>query len=419
MASAPESVASWLSEKGRKSRWGGDEDDALEMNLLARNDRLIDIALAENGLSEEVLRNLFRRDDEITRAAVLGNERFLRDSFGLGYWTFATENDDLAWMASLTKVEAEALFTNRALPDHFVADFFEQNGVWEELSEDQRVSAASNIIATLSDRPARDDFYDGWADYSYSKVFDAAWTFSRSAPVSLKWAYLLGKLYSTLATRVFSKFDPIEAAERWQAHNNEDKQLDREKDDNERGYLGTFQRVRCGLSRLAADRSYGESGQRTAILASEDVAIRCGGYLVFGFQPEEIDAAVAKDGKLACHHLIQNENIWKKNATREALCEACRSASEGDDYVMSQSLDFYRQDDRIREIHPEWFVDEDEPIFSADKPVAESSIGEITEQLAASTHITSMQAFIKAQSNVAAIRFWVLLAALAVIAFKL
>ncbi|MGB3794948.1 MAG: hypothetical protein WA957_01430, partial [Alteraurantiacibacter sp.] len=250
--SAPESVASWLSEQGRTSRLGGDADDALEINLLARNDRLIDISLAENGLSEEVLRRLFRRDDEIIRAAVLGNERFLNDSFGLRYWTFATENDDLAWMASLTKVEAEALFSNRSLPDHFVADFFEQKSVWEELSEDQRVSAASSIIATLSDRPERDDFYDGWADYSYSKVFDAAWTFSRSAPITFGWAYLLGKLYSTLAPRTFSEFDPIEVAERWHQQNDEDKQLDREKDDNDRGYLSTFQRVRCGLSRLAA-----------------------------------------------------------------------------------------------------------------------------------------------------------------------
>lgn len=419
MASAPESVASWLSEKGRKSRWGGDADDALEMNLLARNERLIDLALAENGLSEEVLRSLFQRDDEIIRAAVLSNTRALNQNFGIRYWTFATENNDLSWMASLSKVEAEALFANPALPDHFVADFFEQKGVWEELSEDQRVSAASKIIDTLSDRPERDDFNDGWADYSYSKVFDAAWTFSRSAPVTLKWAYLLGELYSKLAPYAFSKFNALETAERWHPQNDEDQQFEREKDDNASGYLSTFQRVRFGLSRLAAESSHGKKDKRETILGSDDVAIRCGGYLALNFQPEEIEAAVEKDGKLACRYLIGNESIWTKNATRETLREACRSVSKDDDYIVSQSFDFSRQDDRMRERHPEWFVDEEDPLFPDDKPLTESSIGEMTDRLAASTPMINLKAFIEAQSRVDTFRFWVIVVALAVVAFQL
>ena len=420
LASAPETAAAWLAKPGRDLRWGGDADDMLELKLLIRNESLIDLALAEHGLSNEVLRQLFDRGNEVLRAAVLSNQRFLKSSFGVRYWTFAAEEDDFSWMAELSDVEAEALFANPSLPDHFVAEFFEQKGVWEKLNDDQRLRAASYIIQTLSKRPTRDDFQDGWADYSYSEVFDKAWTFSRLAPVSLKWAYQLGELYSHLAPSAFSKFDALQTADRWQAPEGEQKELDRELKDNKMGYLGSFQRVRCGLARLAAERSYEKIDQRAAILKNDDVAIRCGGYLVFRFSADEIKAFCKMDGKLACLHLVGNDNVWKKQESRSALQEACRVASKGDDSVMSASLDFRNREKKLRELHPEWFKDEDRLDDGIDdKPLTESSIGEMTDRIAGSHAFTSLKTFIEAQAKAEAVRFWIIVIILAIIAIRL
>lgn len=419
LASAPETVAAWLAKPGRVSRWTGDADDELELKLLARNDRLIDLALSEHSLTEEVLRQLFGRDDEVLRAAVLSNRRFLEGSLGARYWTFVNDNDDLSWMAELSDLEVEALFSNPSLPDHFVSDFFEQKGVWEILNDDQRIRAASNVIRTLSNRPIRDDFSDGWADYSYSKVFDSAWTFSSLAPVNLKWAHLLGRLYSRLKPDTFSSFDPLQTAKRWRTTDKKEQELDREKEDNKNGYLGTFQSVRCGLARLAAHSSRRVPEQRDAILQSQDVAVRCAGYLAFDFSAQNIEAAVELDGKLACSHLIQNEQIWKKQETRSVLEEACRIASKGEDYLIALSRYFDRQEDEMREMHPDWFKEDDGfgDEFN-DKPLIESSIGEVSASFADSPAFTSIKEIIDAKAKAESTRFWIILLILAVIAFR-
>jgi hypothetical protein len=61
MASSPDTVASWLTKAGKHSSWTNDADAAFELNLLARNEGLIDLAVAEHGLSAEALGQFFRR----------------------------------------------------------------------------------------------------------------------------------------------------------------------------------------------------------------------------------------------------------------------------------------------------------------------------------------------------------------------
>lgn len=413
LVSSPEVVAAWLAELGNDSPWGGMADDLLELNLLNREDRLIDLALAEYALSTVVLRDLFERKDEIIRAAVLCNQRVHKMSLGVNYWTFASDKFDFSWMAALSNVEAEALFANPSLPDHFVADFFEQKGVWNDLNDDQRIAAASNIIETLHKRQSRDEFTDGWAHYSHSNVFNAAWKFSGVAPVNRTWAYLLQRLYSTLVPEVFSKFDPIQTAERWRERDEEYKEY------NEYGNLGDFQGVRCGLARLAAHKSSGLSGARESILSNEDVAIRCGGYLVFGFSVDEIKAATELDTKLACRHLIRNENVWKNADLRWTLDRACQKESKGDDYIVSLRREFGEQEDKMRILRPDWFYDDDPTVYREDKLLSESKIGELFEFIVGSSHFNSVKSSIAAKEKNDIIRFWILLIVLSFVLYRL
>lgn len=420
LASAPETVAAWLEKSGEVSFWSKDADAELELNLLARNERLIDLSLAEHGLSTEVLHQLFHRNDEVIRAAVLSNQRVLKLKATSGYWVehwqFVNVGPDVSWMAALTLVEAEALFSNRSLPDTFIADFFEQKDVWETLTGDQRLSAANCIIGTLKDRRAGPDRLDRLEVRRHWAVYDASWRFSSRAPVDDFWAYALSELYSYLELQANSNFDPLEVAERWRVPKTDTSELEGEERDNEYGYLSTYQRVRHGLARLASRRR----GNARIILNNNDVAIRCGGYSTLRLSAQEIKSAFTLDGKLACHHLIENEHVWKNEKLRSAVEDICRTASKDDDYIVSPTSDFNREEIRLREVHPEWFGYKDASFrVLPDKPLSESSIREMANGVATSRGFISLRNLIDDHAKGAWWRFSIIISVLAVIASQL
>jgi hypothetical protein len=192
------------------------------------------------------------------------------------------------------------------------------------------------------------------------------------------------------------------------------------KKENKNGYLTTYQIVRCGLGRLAAAQARFDKEAIQKLLLHEDVAIRCGAYLEAHLSAEQINAACKKDGALACDHLIKNEHIWRKDETRDVLEEACDKASKGDEWIISVISGFYRQRDLLTEAHPDWF---EEKIWQDDevgeKPLTESSVGEIVEQIATSPAFISLTAKVEATSKESTYRFWVLVAILVAIAFQL
>lgn len=420
LASAPETVAAWLEKSGKVSFWSKDADAELELNLLARNDRLIDLSLAQHGLSPEVLHQLFHRNDEVIRAAVLSNQRILKSratsGYGVEHWQFVNFGPNASWMAALSLVEAEALFSNRSLPDTFIADFFEQKVVWETLTGDQRLSAANRIIETLKDRHLGPDKLDSLQVHSHSAAYDAAWRFSSTAPVDIFWAYALSELYSYLNPQTISNFDPLEVAERWHAPETDTSEFDGEKQDNEYGYLSTFQMVRHGLGRLASRRL----GSARIILSNNDIAIRCGGYSELRLSGQEIRAAFKLDGKLACHYLIENKHIWKNEKLRLAVEEICRIASENEDYITSSISDFNREEIRLREVHPEWFGSKGASFnVLTDKPLAESSIREMANGVVTSRGFISLRNLMDDQAKGAWWRFSITISVLAIIASQL
>lgn len=421
LASAPDTVAAWLAKSGEFSHWSKDADANLEVNLLARNERLIDLALAEYGFSDEVLRELFNRDDEVIRAAVLSNKRILgsKTAYGLWieHWQFIKVGPDFSWMAELSDVEADALFSNPSLPAAFIMDFFERGGAWEKFDDDQRFRAASNIIKTIKTRQHSSAPINRLKiDYKDELLLRAAWRFSNVAPVEYHWAYALGDLYSELQPIYFSDFDPLSAATRWHLPGTDTEELDAEKQDNQNGYLSTFQMVRSGLAR-AASRA---SRYRRQILNNSDVAIRCGGYSILGLSVKEMEAAVALDGKLACGYLVQNESVWKRKTLRSALEDICHKASQDDYSIGSPRSEFNQEELRLRQLHPEWFGDKG--VFGipvGDKPVSDSSIREIAESVVKSREFLLMKNLIADQSKDMWWRFGIILAVLVVIGSKL
>jgi hypothetical protein len=150
------------------------------------------------------------------------------------------------------------------------------------------------------------------------------------------------------------------------------------------------------------------------------MAIRCGAYLVAHLSAEQVDAACKKDKNLACHYLIPNEHIWRKGETRDILEEACEKASKGEEWIISVFHGFHRQRDLMTEAHPDWFEEKNwQGDEVAEKPLTESSVGEIVEQIATSPAFIALTAKVEATSKESTYRFWVLVAILVVIAFQL
>lgn len=420
LASAPDTVATWLAKLGETSSWGENADVALELNLLARNERLIDLALAEYGLSQEVLHQLFHRDDEVIRAAILSNQRLLKSKTRLGfwveYWQFVNKGPDVSWMAGLSLVEAQALFTNRSLPDAFIADFFEQKSPWEVLNDDQRLSAANGIIETLKERQISQVSSNSRTFFRGSLAGNAAWKFASIAPVDVFWAEALGELYSWLTPTTISYSDALQVAERWNLQDTDKCELERERQRNKYGYLSVYQSVRCALARLASQKL----SRGRLILENEDVAIRCGGYSALSLSVAEMEAAFATDGKMACNCLIQNEKVWRYEGLRSALEEICRRASEDEDYIVSQTANFNREEIRLRELHPNWFGDDiSVSTVNDSKAVVESSVREMTQAIVRSREFVALTNLLKIQAKEKAWGFWVIIAFLAIILFKI
>jgi hypothetical protein len=419
LASAPDTVAAWLEKSSEVSSWAKDADAVLELNLLARNERLIDLALAEHGLAQRVLHELYHRNDEVLRVAVLSNQRLLRSrsEFGLWveYWQFVNKGPDVSWMAGLSLVEAQALFTNRSLPDAFIADFFEQKSPWEVLNDGQRLSAANGIIETLKQRQISQGSSNNRTFFRGSVAGNAAWKFASIAPVDVFWAEALFELYSWLTPTTISNFDALQVAERWNLQDTDKSELEREIEYNKLGYLSTYQSVRCGLARLASEKL----SSRSLILENEDVAIRCGGYSALSLSAAAMEAAFATDGNLACNYLIQNEKVWRYEGLRSALEDICSRASQDEDYIVSQTANFNREEIRLRELHPNWFGNEiSVSTANHSKAVAEVSVREMAEAIVRSRQFVSLTNLMKIQAKEKAWCFCIIIAFLAVILFK-
>lgn len=413
LASSPEVVANWLQSH---NRWSASEpsDDSLEANLLARRERLIDLALARYGQCEAVLQELFARDDQILRASVLSNENAYQSSI---FDIVPFRDRELSWISELSQIELEALFSNPALPNYQIKQFFDMKGAWLALNESQRETAAIQLIGNI--RKWTDTFSLADSSTWESTRLDAVqsvWKFSEKIHITPPWPYWLGRLYLSLGVPSYIGFDPLQAASRWSDPQDQEKAIK----ENANGFLTTYQQVRCGLGRLSATEALYDKEKLKSLLEHGDVAIRCGAYLVAALSAEEINAVSKKDGKLACAHLIENEKVWRREETRDALQEACKRASKGQDWIVSLSADFSRRCDHMEKVHPDWFERKnwtDDEV--EEKPLTESSIGELVERVAASETFILMEKGLEMQSKAGTIRFWTLLVLLGIIALQI
>lgn len=372
LASSTERIRDRLVERGAQASFFDPISKEVEAELLARQERLLDLTLAEFCLYPETAQALFFREpaDKTLRLLVLSNAAMAEAGSFRGFpnCLFGSEDATLAFLPNVSGSERAALFSNPSLDDSFLDSFLSLGPPWEAMDTEQRLWALENLAANEKLQRRRDEteFYDGWAWYMAGKPFSAAWGLIYRLEPSPEAAPRLSSLLRNLPADCSEKDEVGAALGKWQTPESE---ASKEADENEKGRLSAYQMVRqAGARLLASDYKAQVQDQ----LTSDDVAIRCGAYEgARKLSEEAVETAVERDGDLARVYLIRNKHLWRKQPLRDLLVDVLRGAK-----TEEPRWEFERWERHYRKQSPGWFADEDysEP---EDRPISESSISEV------------------------------------------
>jgi hypothetical protein len=250
-----------------------------------------------------------------------------------------------------------ALFSNPTLEDLFLRDVLKRCSGFDALSDE----SLQLIVTLLSHNtrmmtPRHDEFMDGWAEYSYDAVFDAAWRLAETVDPSSSWATALARLYPSLEARAFSIDDPLSLADRWVTDTGDAEATEKGRQQNARGWLSDRQSVRMGLGRLAIGR---QPTRLYEVLASDDLALRCSAYACGTLTPEQVTVGYDRDGEIVFNQALDNHYLWQSVHTRQVLEGiAWAVGNKTSDLWPPNMFEGYREN--MRRKHPEWFRDDDE-----------------------------------------------------------
>jgi len=273
------------------------------------------------------------------------------------------------WLAQASQQEIAAIFENPALGNEFLIDFLEQAKGWDTLPNEKLCLALLTLTRNPRIGTSRDDdWMDGYADYTYSAVFNAGWGLAERLKPTVANAVALGHFFDKLLPEAFRVKDPLSLAGKWHPDPGDEAALKQEAQSSGYGSLGYFQLVRAGLAKLAVKQ---DRKVIAALLASDDQAFRATAYELAPMKPDEVHAAFERDGQIAFYAMLQNLRIWESNDQRQALKDCAWKIVNADKHsdLLAANL-FNRKDEWMREQHADYFKDEE---YEDDEPVRESS----------------------------------------------
>ncbi len=378
MAMPPEAVAEFLKRRAGQTKDEARDDpldEAVEKSLRGRSDPLIELSLARFGRHLDVVSELFQSNgaNSPIRLACLANRSLGQEifsSFPVGL--LGREPGPMAeWLLTASDDELCALFENPTLSDSFLRDLLERGRGWEAIPDDRLCRMVSILHRNQRMRtPQDDDHMDGYAEYSYGAVFNAAWKLAETAPTTEAWAFSLGWLYEQLQTVAFSIKEPLKLAERWHIDPDDAEANERQARYHGTGDLGHMERVRKGLARLALSVS---STLLAELLASDDLAFRAAAYASGNLNAEQLQAGYEKDGEIVLTEAVRNRWVWRSQSTRRALHDIAWGVVHSDknsDLLAANLYNFAEKE--MREQHPTWFAD-GEGVRSGDSEVEDQS----------------------------------------------
>ena len=375
----------------------GDDDEELELALVDRNDPLITLALARYASYPATLKRIFASASNndahgnALRLAVLsnetlGNRRYSSLPEALFQHDWCVNKSELtSYLSSAEPEEISVLFQNKTLSTSFLRCFLEGGESWKYMSDRGRAVWALKFNRLVSEPFSRnecDDVFDVF------KTLGAVWKLSERLPVAHPWPALLSDLFDKIfLTDMISLNEPLEVAQRWRPEASDQKEIEREAEENARGWLSVYQRVRKGLARLALKRT---PRLLAELMASDDPAFRCAAYQSASLTCEQILAAYERDGELFFNAALENANLWRESKTRYALHNVLRSVANASK-LDGIEYDMYRRIERqMEKEHPDWFEVEDEEdeqpeVDPGDMSATKSDLNQVAETIVFNT----------------------------------
>jgi hypothetical protein len=348
--------------------------------------KLYDNGQAEYCLHRETAQVLFEKDlnDWPIRALVLSNQALAKASFrGFPECLFGSEEGVLTYLSTVSLDEQAILFSNPSIYDGFLESFLTLGKPWEVMDQDQRLWALVNLASNgkLRHKRSSADYDDGYDHYLAGKPFAAAWALIENLEPNAKEAKHLGALLRDLPADSFETDGIFEALKSWCSRPED---VAKEIENNAKGRLSDFQIVRQAGARLLASRYDGEPGQ---FLKSEDIALRCGAYEgERKLDNAKISEAIERDKDLARVHLVRNDDLWRREKTRDILLDVVLRGSETDE----PQWEYRAREQRYRKEFPSWFEGEQYP-ESDERPIAESSIADVVAGVAGDPSVKGIQ----------------------------
>jgi hypothetical protein len=391
-----EPVFAWLEARaGRPKDSPSDTDPQVEKSLLARNDPLINLGLAQYGIEDDTVKTLFDSTDPTyrpaLRLAVLSNQALVtHQAYHTGNLVEALighRRNAGEWLPSLSNEELRALFKNPTLDDNFLIDFLEQKKGWKELDEQRQIF----VLRALAKNPRMTAHYnnvimDGYAEYKHSAVFSAAWQLAETAPVKIQWCWALYELFRHTAASSMMK-EPLEVAKRWFPDPADVKVAAAEASALESGYLGAFAQLREEIARLAVQGS-SVGAELDGLLTHQDLSVRLAACRYGRITEAQITAAVARDPKFVFAEVVRNEWLWSRSATREILKTLAWAQPDPKSYMDAPNL-YRHMEAEFRQKQPAWFKDEDqEQVDEYTLPATRGQLKEAITELTGKIEIT-------------------------------
>lgn len=423
LASDNAAAADYLVKRGEAENGGfwDSISEETEAALLERNDPLVNLRLAEFCLYPATANALFHQDpsDWAVRSLVLSNQKIakglLLESFP--ECLFGSVEALRAYLSSITPDDASVLFANPTIDDGFLEEVLRLGDYWRAMPARARLVALSGLAENPKLQKAVDtaDHADGWGWHMAGKPFHAAWRLVIALDANADNARHLSHLYDRLAPYCLERDGILDSLAKWIPQNENERE--EEGKVNEGGDLSSYQTIRRAAAAMLLQK---HDVKQEHLLASGDNAIRCGAYLAGRFAPEEIKSAIERDGWLATASLLQNPNCWRTSEHRDALNDGVSVAANAT-FTNAPELAYWehqRWGKKIANEHPEWFESDEVDLEPEDKPLTESSTGDLIRHVVTSPAVASIGAKVEGLAHAQRIHFWLLVAILAVLFFR-
>ncbi|HDR9078203.1 TPA: hypothetical protein QDA98_000753 [Burkholderia vietnamiensis] len=330
MLAAPDAVYREMDNYGRYlmagHHWNYDEE--LERSLLRREDRLIDLALAKNAASDDVVRTLYERSlkgtgnpeyDKAVRLAYLAN----RSAPNVLLHTEADGGDgsELRRLALSGDDDELSVFMRNPARRGLLPALYERRGPFENIPEERWFHLVRNSV----DNPGiNDDESDVHGpDLAAWDLQKAIVCLLRTAPTERRWIYALYNLLLNLnpdnARPLDSEATFVVLMERWKTAKvpkMHDSDTEEEGHYSSRPLVEEFCGVMAALyGQVYENNKLGRLGQPD----SEDVLRRCAYYGRHEMNAEQITRAQEKDGSLFVLAALFNNQLLLKEDRRRQL----------------------------------------------------------------------------------------------------